>query len=127
LPKNSIIYGFDSVDEISLDHFPADPLQEDAIITPAVEIFITHFVCAESASSLFRSQRGIKTYRYQYRENFSNVSPLPWLGAYHSSELPMIFDMSEDFRGLSTEFELATGRTMQESVISVCGSSGGWT
>jgi acetylcholinesterase len=114
LSKNPTIYGFNDVDEISLDPFPADPLQEGANVTLADEIFTTHFVCTESVSSLFRSQQGIKTYRYQYRGNFSNVSPFPWLGAYHSSELPMIFGTSGDFRGPSTSFELATSRAMQD-------------
>ncbi|KAK6432377.1 hypothetical protein LTR95_011455 [Oleoguttula sp. CCFEE 5521] len=45
------------------------------------------------------------TYRYQYAGNFSNVSPLPWMGAYHSSELPLIFGTHYEFRGNSTEYE----------------------
>lgn len=27
---------------------------------------------------------GVPTYRYLYSGNFSNVSPLPWMGAFHS-------------------------------------------
>ncbi|KAL2811633.1 Alpha/Beta hydrolase protein [Aspergillus granulosus] len=29
--------------------------------------------------------------RYQYHGNWTNLSPVPWLGAYHSSELPLVF------------------------------------
>ena len=33
-----------------------------------------------------REAAGLTTYRYIYSGNFSNVSPLPWMGAYHSCE-----------------------------------------
>ena len=108
------IYGFNDVDEISLDPFPADPLVMGANITLADEIFTTHFVCPETLISRLRTNISRKTYRYQYRGNFSNVSPLPWLGAYHSSELPMIFGTSGDFRGPDTPFETATSEKMQD-------------
>lgn len=29
---------------------------------------------------------GLTTYRYEYAGNFSNVSPLSWMGAYHSCQ-----------------------------------------
>lgn len=31
------------------------------------------------------------TFRYFNTANFSNISPRPWEGAYHTSELPLIF------------------------------------
>lgn len=39
--------------------------------------------------SRFRSRRieqDIPVWRYRYYGNFSNISPLPWMGAYHSSK-----------------------------------------
>ncbi|OQN96764.1 hypothetical protein B0A48_17188 [Cryoendolithus antarcticus] len=53
------------------------------------------------------------TYRYQYAGNFSNVSPLPWMGAYHSSELPLIFGTHYEFRGNSTEYEYEVSRFLE--------------
>ena len=34
-----------------------------------------------------RLEAGIPTWRYLYHGNWSNLSPTPWLGAYHSSKL----------------------------------------
>jgi carboxylesterase type B len=33
----------------------------------------------------------IPTYRVRYAGNFTNISPYPFLGTYHGSELPMVF------------------------------------
>ncbi|OTA26318.1 hypothetical protein BTJ68_10564 [Hortaea werneckii EXF-2000] len=60
-----------------------------------------------------RETAGLTTYRYIYSGNFSNVSPLPWMGAYHSSELPMIFGTHYEYRGNSTPFEWEVAHTMQ--------------
>ncbi|TGO27214.1 hypothetical protein BPAE_0045g00110 [Botrytis paeoniae] len=110
-----VIYGFTDNDTMSLDAFPANPLTESAHRTLASITQIPRFICPNSAASYYRTQLGLKTYRFQYRGNFSNVSPLPWAGAYHSSELPMIFGTSEDFRGKNTELEWATSRAMQDA------------
>lgn len=36
--------------------------------------------------SRMRLQNNIPTYRYIYHGNYTNISPVPWLGAYHGSE-----------------------------------------
>ncbi|RAL58668.1 hypothetical protein DID88_002974 [Monilinia fructigena] len=59
------------------------------------------------------SVSGLKTYRYQYAGNFTNISPLPWMGAYHSSELPLLFETHYQYRGNSTPFEYEIAETMQ--------------
>jgi hypothetical protein len=33
-----------------------------------------------------RNLVGLPTYRYQYAGNFSNLSPVGWMGAYHSGK-----------------------------------------
>ncbi|KAJ6181332.1 hypothetical protein N7519_011793 [Penicillium mononematosum] len=33
----------------------------------------------------------VPTWWYVYHGNFTNLSPIPWLGAYHGSEIPMVF------------------------------------
>jgi len=35
--------------------------------------------------SRLRVEQDVPTWRYLYHGNFSNLSPVPWLGAYHSS------------------------------------------
>jgi cholinesterase len=62
-----------------------------------------------------RAAAGIPTYRYLYAGNFSNISPRPWLGAYHQSELPMLFGTYGNFRGPPTEYETAVSRELQET------------
>ena len=54
------------------------------------------------------------TYRYLYTGNFSNISPRPWEGAYHSSELPLVFGTSNVAHGQSTDFENALSAAMQD-------------
>ncbi|KAJ5638169.1 chlorogenic acid esterase precursor [Penicillium lividum] len=55
----------------------------------------------------------LPTYRYQYAGNFSNISPLPWFGAYHSSELPLIFGTHDEYRARSTKFEWEVSYAME--------------
>ncbi|KAJ5107508.1 chlorogenic acid esterase precursor [Penicillium angulare] len=55
----------------------------------------------------------LPTYRYQYAGNFSNISPLPWFGAYHSSELPLLFGTHDEYRGRSTKFEWEVSYAME--------------
>ncbi|CEL11388.1 hypothetical protein ASPCAL14490 [Aspergillus calidoustus] len=49
------------------------------------------FQCPTARSSIWRVQSGVPVWRYIYHGNWTNISPAPFLGAYHSSELPMIF------------------------------------
>lgn len=49
-----------------------------------------------------------------YAGNFSNISPYYWMGAYPSSELPMIFGTYGDFRSNGTEFQRDTSEAMQD-------------
>ncbi|KAJ6093427.1 hypothetical protein N7486_008716 [Penicillium sp. IBT 16267x] len=45
------------------------------------------------------------TFGYQYRGNFSNISPYFWFGAFHGSEVPLLFGTYGDSRGPPTAFE----------------------
>lgn len=62
-------------------------------------------------------QAGRETYRWQNVGNFSNISPLPWQGAYHSSDLPMLFGTHPDFRGNSTQGEYEVSEAMQDHYL----------
>ncbi|OJJ46827.1 hypothetical protein ASPZODRAFT_64683 [Penicilliopsis zonata CBS 506.65] len=60
-------------------------------------------------------------FRYLYQDpaapsesSFPNISPRPWMRAYHSSELPLIFGTHDLFRGESTEQEYKLSRAWQD-------------
>ncbi|KAK8080574.1 hypothetical protein PG997_008392 [Apiospora hydei] len=60
-----------------------------------------------------RFEAGLTTYRYFYSGNFSNITPASWLGATHSSELPLIFGTHYQYNHNSTEFEWNVSHAMQ--------------
>ncbi|KAK1976777.1 Alpha/Beta hydrolase protein [Colletotrichum cereale] len=70
--------------------------------------------CPVAKEVQLREMAGMTTYYYEYAGNFSNVSPLPWLGAMHSSELPLVFGTHYLYRGNSTEYEWQVADTMQK-------------
>ncbi|QSZ34459.1 hypothetical protein DSL72_006053 [Monilinia vaccinii-corymbosi] len=70
-----------------------------------------------------RGEAGLTTYRYQYAGNFTNISPVPWMGAFHSSELPLLFDTHFQYRGNSTPFEYEMADTMQALWLSFANNS----
>jgi acetylcholinesterase len=109
-----VIYGYNDIDTIAFGTFPSDPLKEGPNRTSA-DISFVSYICTTSAISRHRTDIGLKTYQFQYRGNFSNISPLPWLGAYHSAELPLIFGTSADFRGEDTRLEKQTSLAMQRA------------
>lgn len=69
--------------------------------------------CPVAAEVKNRNAGDLPTYRYQYAGNFSNVSPVPWFGAYHSSELPLIFGTHSEYGGPSTSFEWNVSYAME--------------
>jgi acetylcholinesterase len=85
--------------------------------TVAEQTTLSLFQCPAARSIALREAAGRKTYRWQYAGNFSNVSPLPWQGAYHSADLAMLFGSHPDFRGQSTPEEYATSESMQDHLL----------
>ncbi|ETS75499.1 hypothetical protein PFICI_12443 [Pestalotiopsis fici W106-1] len=81
-------------------------------------IGLSAIVCPVSAEIKSREKFGYSTYRYYYTGNFSNISPLPWIGATHSAELPLLFGTHNLYRGNSTEFEWETSYGMQDLWLS---------
>ncbi|KAI1307854.1 Alpha/Beta hydrolase protein [Xylaria venustula] len=70
--------------------------------------------CPAAATCKYRETSGRSTYRYYYAGNFSNISPVPWLGAYHFSEVPLIMGTHSDYRGKSTAFQYSLSHKMQD-------------
>ena len=88
--------------------------------TAADETTLNSFLCPAAETSQLRTQAGLKTYRYLYAGNFTNVSPLPWMGAYHASDLPMMFATHQDYEngaGPSTKLEYDVSERMEDLVL----------
>lgn len=73
------------------------------------------FFCPATETIRLRQQTNRLTYRYLYSGNFSNISPQPWMGAYHSSELPLIMGTHPNYRGPSSALEYSTSCAMQDA------------
>lgn len=90
----------------------------NATVGPNVNAMITatlSTVCASYETSLLRHQIGLTTYRYQWAGNFSNLGGgVPWLGAYHYSDLYMVFGTYLITPGASPEVEVKTSQLMQD-------------
>ncbi|KAK0644460.1 Alpha/Beta hydrolase protein [Cercophora newfieldiana] len=52
---------------------------------------VSIFVCLASNTTVLRGKRKLTTYRYEYAGNFSSITPLAWMGAYHAADIPPIF------------------------------------
>ena len=69
--------------------------------------------CTTLRETRLRAEAGAVTYQYLYAGNFTNISPRPWLGAYHTAELPLVFG-THAMEGPSTEFEQQVSENMQD-------------
>ena len=64
-----------------------------------------------------RYEAGAKTFRYFNTANFTNISPRWWEGAYHVSELPLLFGTSGLYHGENTPFETAVSHHWQNLYV----------
>lgn len=83
-------------------------------LTAARIVTLDVFQCPADLMARNRYAAGAETFRYFYAGNFSNIAPRSWEGAYHSSELPLIFGTSGMARGASTAFEISLSEKMQD-------------
>ncbi|KAK3710340.1 hypothetical protein LTR37_010406 [Vermiconidia calcicola] len=96
-----------------VNHLQRGPSQADA------NAVTERILCGASNSSILRDSIGLRTYRYQYAGNWTNQNPLPWMGAYHSSDLVMIFGTYTTGVGPVQEpLEVTTSETMEDYVLS---------
>ena len=89
--------------------------------TAAEAVTLDAFLCPSALTSKLRTLAGLKTYRSIYAGNFSNVSPLPWMGPYHASDLPILFGTHQDYtngEGHSTPFEFEVSEKMEDLLLS---------
>ncbi|XHG03598.1 hypothetical protein AWENTII_006899 [Aspergillus wentii] len=73
--------------------------------------------CLALSDAKLRSSLGLDTYRYYWAGNFSNISPVPWLGAFHWTDLLMIFGTYGLDVGGITQLEVDTSATMQDFLL----------
>ncbi|KAF9869272.1 carboxylesterase [Colletotrichum karsti] len=71
------------------------------------------FGCPAHYETGLRNIAGLKSYRYMYSSNFSNIMP-GGQGAFHSAELPLIFGTHDIARENSTQFEYDVSHEMQD-------------
>ncbi|KAF2102069.1 acetylcholinesterase [Rhizodiscina lignyota] len=91
-------------------YVPSGPNQ-----TLALEAFLSTFFCHAVQTARNRVSAGQETYRFFYEGNFSNIATKPWLGAYHSAELPLLFGTHSNYRGASPPYEYAVSHAMQDA------------
>lgn len=77
--------------------------------------YLSLFLCPQTETTRVRQLTGLDTYVYLYGGNFSNISPKPWMGAYHNAELPMLFGTHPNYRGPSSRLEWKTSHAMQDA------------
>lgn len=90
------------------------PPDQQAIINNAT---LQGFLCPAMISSAFREKDNATTYRFLYGGNFTNVSPLPYLGPYHSADLAMLFGSFKDFNGPGPQLQYKTSDLMQDLLL----------
>ncbi|KAG6355477.1 hypothetical protein INS49_003439 [Diaporthe citri] len=110
------IVGTNALDGLIFADFKAgDPNGPNA--TAGLEWDLVLFSCPATSTVRFRQQTGLTTFRYAYYGNFTNVSPAPWMGAYHGAELPILMGTHPNFRGNSTPEEYATSQAFQNAYV----------
>ncbi|KAK7516863.1 carboxylesterase [Phyllosticta citriasiana] len=113
LSRLPALIGFNDAEGLFLAPYSPDGPNMTVATTLAYE----YFFCPTTKTTYERLSAGRTTHRYFYNGNFTNISPRPWLGAYHGSELPLLFGTHADFRGNSTPFEYELSHTLQDAWV----------
>ncbi|KAI1749784.1 Alpha/Beta hydrolase protein [Xylaria castorea] len=77
------------------------------------DAFTLNLRCTTLEDIKLRAGIGATTYQFLYGGNFSDISPVPWLGAYHTSDLPMVFG-TYGLEGPFSAFEEQVSAKMQD-------------
>ncbi|KAH8902371.1 alpha/beta-hydrolase [Coniochaeta sp. PMI_546] len=103
-------------EEASLWKYPVQNVAAGPNMTAVDKATVDIFVCLAANATDARAALGVTTYRYQYAGNFSNLTPLPWLGAYHAADIPLLMG-SYERPGPATGFEKQVAETMQDYLL----------
>lgn len=93
---------------VPLENYTAGP-SEETVVAGTVR-----FVCPAHEASVMRREARLSTYRYHYAGNFTNLGPVPWLGAYHYADLYHLFGSYGIAPGEIPPLEAETSERMQE-------------
>lgn len=82
----------------------------------AIADFVTlgSFLCPTVQTTYDRFASNTTTFRYLYGGNFTNIAPQWWEGAYHQSDMPLVFGTHNIARSNSTPLEFAVSEAMQD-------------
>ncbi|KAI1101600.1 alpha/beta-hydrolase [Jackrogersella minutella] len=105
-----------SNEQSSLITYPIDNLLGGPNTTDVDKGTLDDFICPAYNSSNVRDFNNLTTYRYQYAGNYTNLTPFPWMGAYHGADLPMIFGCY-NLTGGATESQKQVAEAMQDYVL----------
>ncbi|KAF2828752.1 alpha/beta-hydrolase [Ophiobolus disseminans] len=70
--------------------------------------------CPGAQGALARMNFNVPIWRARYFGEWPNLNPFPWLHAYHSSDIPMVFGTS-DLLGPNTQIEADTSKYIQSA------------
>jgi carboxylesterase type B len=104
----------------SLVPYPVQNLTEGPY-QPAVTARDIAGVCAILNSTVYRNRMGagVPVFRFEYAATFPNLNYYKWLGAYHASDLPIIFGTYELLDGIAntTRFEVEVSQSVQDHIF----------
>ncbi|TVY88200.1 Acetylcholinesterase [Lachnellula willkommii] len=82
---------------------------------------VTIGVCSTLNSTVYRNRMGagVPVFRSQHAGTFPNLNYYKWLGAYHASDLPIVFGTYGLLDGIAntTRFEVEVSQSMQDHVL----------
>lgn len=115
------LIGSTAKDGVTFVPYDPDSVDEEtAALTTSFFFFCPSYL---SAKTRIAAETG-PVYRYLYSGNFTNISPRPWMGAWHGSDLPLVFGTHSLYRGDSTELEYATSKAMQDAWLRFVSTAG---
>ncbi|TVY27869.1 Acetylcholinesterase [Lachnellula hyalina] len=78
-------------------------------------------VCPTLNATVYRNRmgEGVPVFRFQHAGTFPNLNYFKWLGAYHASDLPMVFGTYGLLDGIAntTSFEVEVSQSMQDHIL----------
>ncbi|KAI0129093.1 Alpha/Beta hydrolase protein [Xylariales sp. AK1849] len=103
-------------EDASLVAYPVNNLIAGPNHTVVNSVTLSGFVCPAFYARNVRVYNNLTTYRYQYAGNYTNITPYWWMGAYHASDVPLIFGTYTRHAG-ATDIEHQVAETMQDYLL----------
>lgn len=126
-PRLPVLVSTTANEQASLTEYPLKNVTAGPWQTKVDRETVDVFVCLASNTTRARAALPpgpgpgpVVTYRYEYAGNFSSVGPLPWMGAFHGSDVPMLmgtFETVGERKGQVTEFQRRVAERMQDYLL----------